>query len=156
MEELVALLKKQNKTIASCESLTAGLFTSCIARVPGASAVLLGGVVTYATDIKARVVGVDEEIIQNEGVVSEQCAAAMAANTRALMQADLCVSFTGNAGPSCMEGKPAGCVYCALADETGTQTFHFQFDDADRNEVRERVVEAMRDVLVAYLKKNGG
>ncbi|WP_328585273.1 CinA family protein [Merdibacter massiliensis] len=153
MKELVELLKEKKLTIASCESLTAGLFSSRIAEIPGASNVLVGAIVTYATRIKEEIVHVDPKIIEQEGVVSAACAKAMAENTRKLLQADLCVSFTGNAGPACMEEQPAGSVYCALASAKGCQSYHFQIDHADRNEVRERVVQAMRDQVILFLKK---
>ena len=153
MKELVELLKNRKMTIASCESLTAGLFTSRIAEVPGASAVLLGGIVTYATSVKEGLVHVDRAIVETHGVISDACAKAMAENTRSLLGADLCVSFSGNAGPACMEGKPAGCVYGALAFEGGCRTYHFQIEHASRNEVRERVVAAMRDQIIAFLKE---
>ena len=105
MKELVELLKEKKLTIASCESLTAGLFSSRIAEIPGASNVLVGAIVTYATRIKEEIVHVDPKIIEQEGVVSAACAKAMAENTRKLLQADLCVSFTGNAGPACMRNN---------------------------------------------------
>lgn len=152
MEELVKRLTEKGWTIASCESLTAGLFTSTIAEVPGASQVLVGGIVTYATRIKEEIVHVDHKIIMEDGVVSAACAKAMAENTRNLLGADLCVSFTGNAGPSCMEDEPAGSVYCALASEKGCRTFHFQMEGS-RNEVRHRVVDAMREQVILFLNE---
>lgn len=153
MQELVKLLRRKNKTIGSCESLTAGLFTSLLAEVPGASAVLKGGIVSYQTQIKERVVHVDEKLIRQYGVISAECAAAMAQQARVLLDVDLCVSFTGNAGPSAMEGKPAGCVYCALADERGCTVYAYQFHHASRNTVRQKVVEAMKQNVIEYLKK---
>ena len=115
MKELVQMLKENGMTIGSCESLTAGLFTSRMAEVPGASAVLKGGIVTYHTQIKETVAQVSHEVIRDHGVISAECAREMAEHVRRLLDVDLCVSFTGNAGPDCMEGKPAGTVYCALA-----------------------------------------
>ena len=78
MKELVQILKEKGMTIGSCESLTAGLFTSRMAEVPGASAVLKGGIVTYQTPIKEMVAHVSHEIIQEYGVISAECAEAMA------------------------------------------------------------------------------
>jgi PncC family amidohydrolase len=153
---LIEVCKQKNKTIASCESLTAGLFTSTIASTPGASSVLKGGIVTYFTEIKEKLVHVDPSIVLEYGVVSQQCAVAMAKNTRELMDVDYCVSFTGNAGPDVMENKPAGCVWCALATKNDVQSFHFQLDGMNRNQVRQKVVEEMIDQLIQSILEEEG
>lgn len=102
-KQLVSLCTENHLTISSCESLTAGLFTSTIASIPGASAILKGGLVTYFTPMKSVLAHVDVNLIQKYGVISEECAYAMAKNTREIMDVDYCVSFTGNAGPSAWE-----------------------------------------------------
>ena len=81
-KQLVSLCTENHLTISSCESLTAGLFTSTIASIPGASAILKGGLVTYFTPMKSVLAHVDVNLIQNYGVISEECAYAMAKNTR--------------------------------------------------------------------------
>lgn len=126
MKALIERLKRDGLTIGSCESLTAGLFASTIAEVSGASAVLKGGIITYWTECKVNVVHVSEEVVRQYGVVSAQCAREMAEKARVLLDVDVCVSFTGNAGPDTMEGKPAGLVYCAIADRTHTKVYEFQ------------------------------
>ena len=80
--QLVSLCTENHLTISSCESLTAGLFTSTIASIPGASAILKGGLVTYFTPMKSVLAHVDVDLIQKYGVISEECAYAMAKNTR--------------------------------------------------------------------------
>lgn len=152
-KELIALCRQKEKTICSCESLTAGLFSATLASVPGASKVLKGGIVTYFTEIKERVVGVDANIIKTEGVVSLACAKQMATKTRLLMNADYCVSFTGNAGPDTMEGKPAGLVYCAIASKTQVKGYEFLFEDESRNDVRQHVVMAMIENVIQEIIK---
>ncbi|MBP3853860.1 MAG: CinA family protein [Erysipelotrichaceae bacterium] len=152
-QELVQLCKNKQCTIASCESLTAGLFTSTIASVPGASSVLKGGFVTYFTEMKEKLVHVPESIVLEYGVVSAPCARAMAENARRLTGADYCVSFTGNAGPDTMEDKPAGCVYCAIASAKETVAFHFQWDGMERNQIREAVVNKMIDCCIDIIQK---
>ena len=156
MKELVQMLKENGMTIGSCESLTAGLFTSRMAEVPGASAVLKGGIVTYHTQIKETVAQVSHEVIRDHGVISAECAREMAEHVRRLLDVHLCVSFTGNAGPDCMEGKPAGTVYCALAAEGGCETWHFNFANASRNAVRSRVVDEMVLRIKSYLNEGQG
>ena len=106
-EQLVAQLLEKHYTIASCESLTGGLFASTLAEIPGVSGSLKGGVVTYWTEIKEKVAGVSAETVAEHGVVSAETAFEMAAGTRKLFDVDVAVSFTGNAGPDTMEGKPA-------------------------------------------------
>lgn len=142
MEALVALLKQHTLCIGSCESLTAGLFASSLAEVPGASAVLKGAIVTYQTSCKIDVVHVDADVITQYGVISIETAKEMATKARQLLQVDICVSFTGNAGPDTMEGKPAGYVCCAVAFAHDVKTYEFQLDGS-RNEIRKIVVEAM-------------
>lgn len=91
--QLVSLCTENHLTISSCESLTAGLFTSTIASIPGASAILKGGLVTYFTPMKSVLAHVDVDLIQKYGVISEECAYAMAKNTRQIMDVDYCISL---------------------------------------------------------------
>lgn len=107
MKELVQMLKENGMTIGSCESLTAGLFTSRMAEVPGASAVLKGGIVTYHTQIKETVAQVSHEVIRDYGVISAECAREMAEHVRRLLDVDLCVSFTGKCRAG-LHGRKAG------------------------------------------------
>lgn len=155
METLLALLKERNLTIGSCESLTAGLFTSQLAAISGASSVLKGGIVTYQTAVKEQLVGVDAHVIEQDGVVSAACAAEMAAKARQLLACDICVSFTGNAGPDVMEGKPVGCVYCAIADQKGVHTYRLQLSGS-RNEIRMQAVMQMKAELIRLIKNDKG
>lgn len=150
---LVALCKKKGFTVSGCESMTAGLFTAAIASVPGASSVLKGGIVTYFTEIKEKVVHVESDIIHTYGVISDKCAASMASHTREIMDSDYCVSFTGNAGPDIMEDKPAGTVYCAIASKQEVKDFYFHFEGLSRNELRNAVVEKMIEELIDFIEQ---
>ena len=151
--KLVRECKEKKITLSSCESLTAGLFTSTIASVPGASAVLKGGFVTYFTEMKNKLAHVDQSIIDQYGVVSKECAYAMAYNTREITDSDYCVSFTGNAGPSTMEGKPAGLVYCAIASKENTEVYQFQLNGMSRNELRQYLVDTMIEKLLKKIEE---
>ncbi len=153
IRELIEICTKKNLTISSCESLTAGLFTSTIASVPGASKVLAGGLVTYFTEMKEVLADLDPNIVLENGVVSKECAKAMAENTRTKMNTDYCVSFTGNAGPDTMEDKPAGRVYCAIASKHKTYEYMFQCNDMGRNAVRAFVVERMIDYMIQVIEQ---
>lgn len=150
MQELITLLKNKQFTIGSCESFTAGLFCASLASVSGASAVLKGGIITYATCIKTDVVHVSEDVVNTYGVISSQCAIEMAVKAKKLLDVDICVSFTGNAGPSAMEGKPAGEVYCAIAFHDEVQCFGFHIEQ-ERNEVRSEAVHLMCEELKELL-----
>ncbi|MGM9891926.1 competence/damage-inducible protein A [Limosilactobacillus sp.] len=112
---VVEQLTKQQQTITGAESLTGGLFQSTLCSVPGASNVFAGGFVTYAARAKEQLIGVDQSIIDQYGVVSSQTAAQMAEKSREKLDADFGVSFTGVAGPDALEGQPAGTVWLGLA-----------------------------------------
>lgn len=109
------LLRSGGSTIATAESLTGGRLAVALTDVPGASETYLGGVVSYATEIKASVLDVSSEIIDRHGVVSPECAKAMASGVRAVMGATYGISTTGVAGPADQEGKPPGTVFVGIA-----------------------------------------
>lgn len=139
MKELVALLKKHQYTIASVESLTAGLFSSKIAEVSGASAVLKGALVTYQTIIKEKVLGIDKALIDQYGVISKEVADAMAIKGKELFQSDISVSFSGNAGPDVMDNKAVGLVHMAIVQHETLYSYERIFAGT-RNEIREKAV----------------
>ncbi|MDY5785175.1 CinA family protein, partial [Corynebacterium sp.] len=98
-ESLIEELRQRGQTICFCESLTAGLAAARLADVPGASAVLRGGLVTYATELKATLAGVDREVLDAHGPVSPVTAREMARGARRVCGADWAVAITGVAGP---------------------------------------------------------
>ena len=103
-------------TVSTAESLTAGMIASTIADIPGASAVLRGGAVTYCDEIKHRVLGVEQETLDRYTAVSYQTAREMAAGSLELYQSDIAVSATCYAGPGGgTEDAPAGTVYIGWA-----------------------------------------
>ena len=116
---LVDYFATSGLTVAFAESLTAGLAAATVARVPGASQVLRGGVVVYATDTKHSVLGVNEDVLKTVGPVSKECAIEMARNVRELYGSDWGVSLTGVAGPDEQDGHPVGEVWVGLADPDG-------------------------------------
>ena len=117
------LLDERGWTLACAESVTGGLIASRITEVPGASGSFRGGVVSYATDSKSAVLGVDPALIDQHGVVSGPVARAMAAGAREAMEADVGIATTGVAGPAALDGKPVGTVVLAVSGP---------FGDADR------------------------
>lgn len=117
LEELVAKLFTSKKmTLATAESCTGGRIAQKITALPGASVYYKGGVVSYATETKVDVLGVDKELIERHTVVSAEVATAMAKNVKALMKSDFAVATTGNAGPSKGDSDAEiGTVFIAIA-----------------------------------------
>ena len=146
MEQLLQELKDKGLTLGSVESMTGGLFSAKFTEIPGSSAVFKGGIVTYSCEEKINIVGVKKETIDKYGVVSEEVAKEMAEFGRKLLNVDICVSVTGNAGPTTEPGgKPVGCFYVGISSKKGTSAKVFQ-KTQKRNEVRNSAVLAMRDL----------
>jgi len=135
--ELIAVASRLGVTIATAESLTAGLVASKLAQVPGASAVLRGGIVAYATEVKQSVLGLAPSILEH--VVSEPVAAAMASGAARVLSADIGVSTTGVAGPDSLDGQGPGTVWLAAYDaRNGTIKTKLLEIDGDREQIREQ------------------
>lgn len=118
--ELVEALVERGQTVATAESLTAGLLSATIAGVPGASAVLRGGLVVYATDLKASLAGVDADRLGLDGPVSESTAAALAQGAAMRCGATWGVGLTGVAGPDDQDGHPPGTLFLGICGPDGT------------------------------------
>lgn len=118
---VVRLLTERKKTLALAESCTGGFIANKITNVSGASAVFLGGVVSYANSAKEKLLGVRLETLAAHGAVSEAVACEMAEGAREKFGADFAIAVTGIAGPSGgTPEKPVGTVFIALAGESGT------------------------------------
>ncbi|WP_342110163.1 CinA family protein [Methylobacterium sp. SI9] len=119
-EALVAAYTKAGRRIATAESCTGGLVAGLLTAVPGSSAVVERGFVTYSNEAKAEAIGVPMDLIQKHGAVSEPVARAMAAGALAASRADMAVAITGIAGPGGgSAGKPVGLVHFGLAVRDG-------------------------------------
>lgn len=116
---LVPALTDAGRTLAVAESLTGGLVLATLVSVPGASAVVRGGVVAYMTDVKTSVLGVDHELLALEGAVHPEVARQMAHGVVALVGADYGVATTGVAGPDPQDGRPVGEVHVAVQGPSG-------------------------------------
>jgi nicotinamide-nucleotide amidase len=112
--DVLRLAVARGATVAVAESLTGGLVAGTLAGVPGISAVLRGGVVAYATDLKTSLVGVDRALLAAGGAVQAEVALAMAEGVAARLSADIGVATTGVAGPDPQDGHPAGTVFVAV------------------------------------------
>lgn len=112
--DLLSLLGGRGWTLGVAESLTGGRVTSSLVAVPGASAVVRGGIVAYATDLKARLLGVDDALLAERGAVDPDVASRMAAGVRIATGADVGLATTGVAGPDPQDGHPPGVVFVAV------------------------------------------
>jgi len=146
------LVRAEGSTVATAESLTGGRLAVRFTDVPGVSETYLGGVVTYATQLKTSVLDVDQEVVDAHGVVSAECAEAMASGVRALTGATYGLSTTGVAGPDTQEGKPAGTVYVGLAGP-GFVTSELLHLDGGRDAIQEATCEAVLAALEVRLRE---
>jgi nicotinamide-nucleotide amidase len=112
---VLAAAAARGLTLGVAESLTGGLVVAALVGVPGASAVLRGGVVAYATELKAALLGVDAGLLAERGAVDPDVAAQMALGVRRATGADVGLATTGVAGPDPQDGHPPGLVYVAVA-----------------------------------------
>ncbi|HSK56861.1 MAG TPA: CinA family nicotinamide mononucleotide deamidase-related protein [Jiangellales bacterium] len=143
---VLTLLAGAGATVATAESLTGGLVAGALTDVPGASAVVVGGAVTYATRTKADVLGVDSGHLARRGAVDPATAAAMAAGTRARFGATYGVAATGVAGPEPDEGHPPGVLHAAVAGPAGVRVSSPRLR-GDRGTVRRSAVVHALDLL---------
>ena len=145
------LLKEQGETVATAESLTGGQLAALLTAAPGASETFLGGVVSYATEVKIEVLGVDSGIVERYGVVSAECAREMARGVRELMRSTYAVSTTGVAGPEEQEGKPPGTVYVGVAGPSGDTALALELV-GDRSTIQDRTcaeaLSALADTIL--------
>jgi len=126
------ILKTHGLTLSAAESCTGGQISHLITTVSGSSSYYLGSVTSYAISVKEKVLGVPSSVIEDNGVVSTQVAAAMAEGVRRLTGSDYSVATTGFAGPGGGdEHYPEGTVCIAAASEHGTDTLVFH-SDSDR------------------------
>ena len=134
----IDLLKKSQLTLSVAESLTAGLVLKELTNIPGASEVIVGGVVTYQTDSKANILGVSKDVINEYSVVSQEVASQMAEKTLELTRSDIAVALTGVAGPDKLDNHPVGEVYISLAaKDMNTKTIHLNIKNKPREIVRD-------------------
>jgi len=149
-QHLVTRLAAADATLATAESLTGGLLGAMITTVPGASAVYRGGVVAYATELKVSLLGVPAEVVAEYGVISRECAAAMALSVRDRAGATYGLGLTGVAGPDLQEGRPAGTVFVGLATPAATEVVELALV-GDRYAVRTGACRAALDLLLRRL-----
>lgn len=150
--EIIELLTRAGGTVATAESLTGGLVAAALTDVPGSSNAFRGGIVAYATELKAGLLGVDVDLLSRHGPVHAPVAVAMAEGVRDRLGATIGVSTTGVAGPGPADGHPAGTVHVAvsLAGDTVVRTMALR---GSRDEVRRLTVERVLGLLLGRLRE---
>jgi nicotinamide-nucleotide amidase len=149
---VLAALEARGETLATAESLTGGLIGATLTSVPGASLSYRGGVVSYATDLKATLLGVPHELLAADGPVAPTTAEAMAHGVALRCSADWGLAVTGVAGPDSQDGHPVGEVYVgvwSMAGDSG-QVERLALS-GDRQAIREATVTAALSLLAGRL-----
>jgi len=150
---VVRLLTERGQTLALAESCTGGFLANRITNVPGASAVLKAGLVTYSNESKQQLLGVRAETLAKHGAVSEETAREMAEGARQRLGTDFAIALTGIAGPGGgTETKPVGTVFMAVA-EAGKTTSRTHFNNFDRETFKfissQQAMSLLRERLIA-------
>ena len=145
--QLLNRAKETGAMVTCAESCTGGMLAAALTDLPGASALLDRGFVTYTNAAKIAMLGVSPETLEQHGAVSEQVAEEMARGALQHSEAQIAVSITGIAGPGGSEHKPEGRVCFGLATATGVQTETVEFGAQGRDAVR----RAARDHAMALL-----
>jgi nicotinamide-nucleotide amidase len=146
---LIDALRSRGEMIVTAESCTGGLIAGALTDIAGSSDAVFGGYVTYHNRAKVEMIGVDEELIELWGAVSESVAEAMANGARETAGAEVSLAVTGIAGPGGGSAeKPVGLVYLACATAAGTRVIERRFGDIGRQQVREATVEAALDLAL--------
>lgn len=150
---LITALIARGATVATAESLTGGLVCAALTSVPGSSAVVRGGVVSYAVGVKADLLGVDPDLLERQGAVDPAVAVQMAVGARRVLGSDYAVATTGSAGPDPDPGGPLsgpippGRGFVAVAGPAGEIVVGFSCEGEDRAGVRRDAVDAALGLL---------
>jgi nicotinamide-nucleotide amidase len=146
-ERLIRALTERGLTVAVAESLTGGLVVAELVSVPGASAVVRGGIVAYATELKHELLGVDVALLAAGGPIQAAVAEQMAAGVRARLNADVGLATTGVAGPDPQDGHAPGEVWIAVATAADIRSVRLELG-GDRAGIRRETVEAVIELAL--------
>ena len=153
VRKLADKLKKDGATFAAAESCTGGWISKAVTDVGGVSAVFLGGVVSYANEVKEKLLGVKSETLASFGAVSEQTASEMALGCVKATGADYAVAVTGIAGPTGgTPEKPVGLVYVGAASKDGRVYVEKNLFSGDRKDIRLATVKKALSLLSDFVE----
>ncbi len=155
METVVGkLLSSKNKSLSVAESCTGGYVSHLITSIPGSSSYFIGGVVSYANEVKSEVLNVDSNLIENHGAVSREVVIAMAQNVRMLMHTDYAIATSGIAGPDGGTAeKPVGTVWIAIATPNGVGAKRFNFGEHRMRNIRRASMAALNELRLVLLEQ---
>lgn len=148
--ELIGHLTERGLSVSVAESLTGGLLCAALTEAPGASAVIRGGVVAYATDLKSSILGVSQELLASRGAVDPDVALEMAAGIARKLGSDIGLSTTGVAGPEPQDGKAVGTVFIACVWGTKRVVEELSLSGT-RNEIRSLTVHTALRLLTTVI-----
>jgi len=150
---VLARLTSRGETLATAESLTGGLIGELLTDVPGASASYLGGVIAYATRLKATLAGVPDAMLTTDGPVAASTARAMAGGIATRCGADWGLAVTGVAGPDSQDGHLPGEVHVALVGPSGEKIIEERHElTGDRTAIRRRTADIALALLADALE----
>lgn len=158
---VIEALIARGASVATAESLTGGLVCAALTSVPGSSAVVRGGIVSYAVQVKAEVLGVDRDLLERQGAVDPAVAVQMAVGARAVLGSDYAVATTGSAGPDPDPGGPLtgpippGRGFVAVAGPGVEVVSGFACEGEDRSGVRRHAVHSALELLSRVLAETG-
>ncbi|MFH1760546.1 MAG: CinA family protein [bacterium] len=148
--EIANLLKEQKLTVSTAESITAGMISSRLTKVPGSSEYYIGGVICYHNRAKVIELGISPGLIAKKGVVSKEVAIAMAESIRDKLKTDIGIAITGSAGPAPEVNAPVGLIYIALASDKGSKWKKIHLVGT-RSEIRSKAAQAALGLLWLHL-----
>ena len=148
------LLTKNNLTISTAESCTGGKIASTLSAIPGASNYFKGSIVSYATETKINVLGIENELVAKHGVVSAEVASEMVKSVQKIMTSDYAIATTGNAGPTKGDAQAdLGIVYIAIATPNAVFVEEFNFGQPREKVIDRTVSKALELIYKEILKK---
>ncbi|MGW6919149.1 CinA family protein [Kitasatospora sp. NPDC054939] len=147
VRQITAALTAAGHTVAAAESLTGGRLCAQLSEAPGASAAFRGGVVAYATDLKAELLGVDGDLLARVGAVHPEVAAGMAEGVRRLAHTTYGLATTGVAGPAPQDGCEVGTVFVAVAGPQRTMGAQATPGSTDRDDIQHAALLAALELL---------
>ncbi len=150
-EKIIQALTKKGQTISFAESCTGGRISAAFTAISGASEVLHGACVTYSNEIKHLWLGVSNEVLEQQGAVSEECVSQMLDGIQKMADSDYAIAVSGIAGPTGgTEFKPVGTVYIGVKTPFSKEVFHCHFKGS-RDAVQEQstlfAIEKLSEVL---------
>lgn len=152
VEKIIQTLTKNKQSISFAESCTGGRIAATFTAISGASNILNGSCVTYSNEIKHQWLGVENDILEKFGAVSQECVSQMLNGIQKMAQSDYAIAVSGIAGPTGGTGlKPIGTVYIGILTPYGEEIFHCNFN-GDREEIQEQSTQFSIDKLSKSLK----